>query len=221
MFGIDFSEILVIFAVALVVLGPQRLPKLAATIGRWLGRARAMARQFREQLEQEASRIQDSVDLNAPPGAAGRPYPGHSAAQPPGAQPASPVSPDHSGGPAAAPTQSPAEPAEQHADGAPQPASSTPERTYTLADAGMPEPADQTTVAPSPQPGSEVHAGVAGATPFAIATTPAHEAAAGASTTAQAPSHASVTASGYGAQPIPKQAVPQQPVAVEADERGG
>lgn len=72
MFGIDFSEILVIFVIALVVLGPERLPKLAATIGKWLGRARSMARQFREQLEQEASRIQhetknvqDSVDLNA------------------------------------------------------------------------------------------------------------------------------------------------------------
>jgi sec-independent protein translocase protein TatB len=72
MFGIDFSEILVIFVIALVVLGPERLPKLASTIGRWLGRARGMARQFREQLEQEASRlqhetksVQDSIDLNA------------------------------------------------------------------------------------------------------------------------------------------------------------
>ena len=72
MFGIDFSEILVIFVIALVVLGPERLPKLAATIGRWLGRARSMARQFREQLEQEANRLQhetksvhDSIDLKA------------------------------------------------------------------------------------------------------------------------------------------------------------
>jgi sec-independent protein translocase protein TatB len=51
MFGIDFSEILVIFAIALVVLGPEKLPRVAATVGRWLGRARAMARQFRDQLE--------------------------------------------------------------------------------------------------------------------------------------------------------------------------
>src|SRR5215469_7619517 len=79
MFGSDFSEILVIFVIALVVLGPERLPKLAATVGRWIGRARSMARQFREQLEQEASRLQtetkglhdeakglhDSLDLNA------------------------------------------------------------------------------------------------------------------------------------------------------------
>lgn len=65
MFGIDFSEIVVIFAIALVVLGPERLPKLAATIGRWVGRARLMARQFREQLEQEANRLHDNVDLSA------------------------------------------------------------------------------------------------------------------------------------------------------------
>src|SRR5581483_7104852 len=86
MFGIDFSEILVIFAVALVVLGPEKLPKLAATVGRWLGRARAMARQFREQLEQEASRIHTGVDLNGqrappppypPPPYPSPPYPGH------------------------------------------------------------------------------------------------------------------------------------------------
>jgi sec-independent protein translocase protein TatB len=61
MFGVDFSEIVLIFGLALVVLGPQRLPKVAATIGRWVGRARAMARQFREQLEQEANAIKEDV----------------------------------------------------------------------------------------------------------------------------------------------------------------
>src|SRR5579862_569528 len=65
MFGIDFSEILVIFGIALVVLGPEKLPKLAQTIGRWVGRARAMARQFREQLEQEADQLQRAADLKS------------------------------------------------------------------------------------------------------------------------------------------------------------
>jgi sec-independent protein translocase protein TatB len=53
MFEIGFSEILLICAIALLVLGPERLPKLATDIGRWAGRARAMARQLRTQLEQE------------------------------------------------------------------------------------------------------------------------------------------------------------------------
>jgi|HubBroStandDraft_1064217.scaffolds.fasta_scaffold07661_3 sec-independent protein translocase protein TatB len=65
MFGVDFSEIVVIFVIALVVLGPQKLPKLAQTIGKWVGRARAMARQFREQLEQEAEQMQRATDLKS------------------------------------------------------------------------------------------------------------------------------------------------------------
>jgi sec-independent protein translocase protein TatB len=48
-----FSEILIIFVLALIVLGPEKLPRLVSELGRWAGRARAMARQFREQLEEE------------------------------------------------------------------------------------------------------------------------------------------------------------------------
>jgi sec-independent protein translocase protein TatB len=53
MFEVGFTEILVISVLALVVLGPEKLPRVAAQIGRWVGRARTMARQFREQLEDE------------------------------------------------------------------------------------------------------------------------------------------------------------------------
>src|ERR1700731_1911340 len=51
MFDIGFSEVLLIFVIALVVLGPEKLPRAASQVGRWVGRARAMARQFKEQLE--------------------------------------------------------------------------------------------------------------------------------------------------------------------------
>jgi sec-independent protein translocase protein TatB len=63
----DFPEIVIIFGVALVVLGPKKLPGTAAQIGRWVGRARAMARQFREQLEQEVSSVESALDTNTPP----------------------------------------------------------------------------------------------------------------------------------------------------------
>jgi sec-independent protein translocase protein TatB len=55
MFDIAFSEVLIIFVLALVVLGPEKLPRVAAQVGRWIGRARGMARQFREQLEEEVN----------------------------------------------------------------------------------------------------------------------------------------------------------------------
>lgn len=64
MFEVGFSELLLIFAIALVVLGPQKLPKLAQQVGRWVGRARAMARQFREQLEEEASNMENKFDID-------------------------------------------------------------------------------------------------------------------------------------------------------------
>ena len=55
MFEVGFTELLLIGALALIVLGPERLPKLAQQLGRWAGRARAMARQLREQLDQEVN----------------------------------------------------------------------------------------------------------------------------------------------------------------------
>ena len=79
MFDVGFSEVLLIFGLALVVLGPDKLPQVARTIGRWAGRARAMARQFRDQLESEADGLK--VDLHTPPPAAHAPP--ASAAAPP------------------------------------------------------------------------------------------------------------------------------------------
>lgn len=39
MFGVDFSELMVILVVALIVIGPERLPKVARTLGHLWGRA--------------------------------------------------------------------------------------------------------------------------------------------------------------------------------------
>jgi sec-independent protein translocase protein TatB len=64
MFEVGFTELLLIFALALVVLGPEKLPKLAQQVGRWVGRARAMARQFREQLEEEAHNLETKVNID-------------------------------------------------------------------------------------------------------------------------------------------------------------
>jgi len=53
MFDIGFSEILVIAVVALLVLGPERLPKAARFAGLWVRRARAQWYSVRSELERE------------------------------------------------------------------------------------------------------------------------------------------------------------------------
>ena len=97
MFDIGFSEVLLIFALTLVVLGPDKLPQIARTMGRWAGRARTMARQFRDQLEAETDNFK--VDLNtAPP--AGTPTPTPTPAPMPAAEPAAEPAPTTTATPA-------------------------------------------------------------------------------------------------------------------------
>jgi sec-independent protein translocase protein TatB len=108
MFDIGFSEVLLIFGLALVVLGPDKLPGVARTVGRWAGRARAMARQFRDQLEAESDGLK--VDLNTPPQPA-TPPPSPTSTPPPPPTEASPASgATESSPPSAVPTSGPAEP---------------------------------------------------------------------------------------------------------------
>jgi Tat protein translocase TatB subunit len=66
MLDVGFSEILLTSAIALIVLGPERLPKVARQVGNWMGRARAMARQLSEQLEREVSAEQLLKAQNKP-----------------------------------------------------------------------------------------------------------------------------------------------------------
>jgi len=77
MFGVDFSELMVILVVALIVIGPERLPKVARTLGLLWGRAqryvngvkadiaRDMAieefRQLTKKVQQEASSAEQAM----------------------------------------------------------------------------------------------------------------------------------------------------------------
>ncbi|HEX6549989.1 MAG TPA: Sec-independent protein translocase protein TatB, partial [Gammaproteobacteria bacterium] len=49
----SFWELALIFILALIVFGPERLPGMARTAGLWIGRARAVVRNLTEQLERE------------------------------------------------------------------------------------------------------------------------------------------------------------------------
>ena len=51
---LSWSHILLLLVVALVVVGPKDLPRLMREIGRWVGKARAMADQFRKSFDEMA-----------------------------------------------------------------------------------------------------------------------------------------------------------------------
>ncbi len=53
MSGIAPSEFILICLIALMILGPERLPGVTRKIGAWLGKARQMSRSIQRQLEDE------------------------------------------------------------------------------------------------------------------------------------------------------------------------
>lgn len=53
MFEAGFLEMLVIGVIALLVIGPERLPGIAAKVGRWIGKARAFIATTRADIERE------------------------------------------------------------------------------------------------------------------------------------------------------------------------
>ena len=57
MLDFGFMEVLLVCVVALVVLGPEKLPRLVRTLGQWVGRGRAMLKQMQQQLENEARNL--------------------------------------------------------------------------------------------------------------------------------------------------------------------
>ena len=53
MFDISFSELVVIGVVALIVIGPERLPKVARTLGHLLGRAQRYVNDVKSDISRE------------------------------------------------------------------------------------------------------------------------------------------------------------------------
>ena len=107
MFEVGFTEIILILGIALLVLGPEKLPKLANQVGRWAGRARSMARQLRQQLDEEVEIIgKDDFGpgVRRPPGTATRGTPK------PAAPPAAPATPAAPAEPAASAAPDPKDP---------------------------------------------------------------------------------------------------------------
>jgi sec-independent protein translocase protein TatB len=55
MSGIGGSEFILLCLIGLLILGPERLPRVARQLGSWVGKARQITRGFQRQLEEELS----------------------------------------------------------------------------------------------------------------------------------------------------------------------
>lgn len=53
MSGIGGSEFILLCLIGLLILGPERLPRVARQIGAWIGKARQMTRTMQRQIEEE------------------------------------------------------------------------------------------------------------------------------------------------------------------------
>ena len=60
MFGIGFSELVLIFIVALLVLGPKRLPEVAKTLGRFYREIRSTVDEVKEVIVEEPQKPKHS-----------------------------------------------------------------------------------------------------------------------------------------------------------------
>lgn len=67
MFDIGFWELALIFVLAVVVFGPERLPGLARKLGRFAAKGRIMMRSLQAQLEEEISLEERKRPTAAPP----------------------------------------------------------------------------------------------------------------------------------------------------------
>jgi sec-independent protein translocase protein TatB len=168
MFDIGWSEMAIVLLVALIVIGPKDLPRLARNMGQWAAKGRAMAREFQRALEDmareaELDKVKSEIekagrtDLGKtiektidPSGELSR------ALEPPvlGDQPAAGAQPTGAPVTAATAAVAPAQPAASVATGAPAPppasvASAQPESSVATGEPTQPAAAAVASAAPA------------------------------------------------------------------------
>lgn len=64
MFDVGFSEMLLLGLIALLVFGPERLPKVAREVGLWVRKIRAMASSVKQEINHELQlqELKDAMD---------------------------------------------------------------------------------------------------------------------------------------------------------------
>jgi sec-independent protein translocase protein TatB len=61
MFGIGIFELILVFCVALIVLGPKQLPQIARDVGVWYYRFRNVAHKAQTEMEDQLHKMEDEL----------------------------------------------------------------------------------------------------------------------------------------------------------------
>ncbi len=66
MFGIGMPEMIIILVIALVVIGPHKLPEMAKSLGKGLAEFKKATEGFQRSVQEEAIKTEDSLKDSVP-----------------------------------------------------------------------------------------------------------------------------------------------------------
>jgi len=64
MFGIGTQELILIFLVALIFLGPKKIPEIAKSLGKAVREFRRASSELKEEIEKEIEDIKEGININ-------------------------------------------------------------------------------------------------------------------------------------------------------------
>ncbi|HAK58942.1 MAG TPA: twin-arginine translocase TatA/TatE family subunit [Nitrospiraceae bacterium] len=64
MFGLGMQELILIFAIALIIFGPKKLPELGRSLGRGIAQFKRATQDVKESIETEISDTERSLELD-------------------------------------------------------------------------------------------------------------------------------------------------------------